>query len=75
METSETRDGTHWPCTDRQAVFLIFLKIYNLFLFYFGCTGSLLLHTDFLQLQQTGAALSMHGLLTAVVSLVAEQRF
>ena len=39
METSETRDGTHCPCTDRQ-VFLYFLKyIHNLFIFILVAPG------------------------------------
>ena len=39
METSETRDGTHCPCTDRQ-VFLYFLKyIHNLLIFILVAPG------------------------------------
>ena len=44
-------------------------------LFIFGCTGSLLLHMDFLQLQWTGVLFAaVLGLLIAVASLVAERR-
>ena len=43
------------------------------FLFTYGCTGSLLLHSGFLQLWRAGATLvAIHRLLTAVAPLVEE---
>ena len=50
-----------------------FLK--ELFIYFFGCTGSLLLHASFVSLQRVGATLVVvHRLLIAEASLVAERR-
>ena len=44
-----------------------------IYLFVFGCTGSLLLHAGFLELQRVGATLAVvHGLLLAVASPAGE---
>ena len=66
--------------TNQRPLIIIIFKMFRssdrfLYLFILGCTGSLLLCAGFLQLQRAGLLfVVVHGLLTAVASLVAEHK-
>ena len=62
-----------WVHSSVFELYFKFFKILCIYLFFFSCAGSSLLHAGFLQLQQTGFSLvAVHQLLTLVVSLAAE---
>ena len=69
---SSLESETHWP-----GIFLFFFLNNLIYLFIFGCTGYLLLHTGFslVAASRSYSLVVVHRLLIAVASLVGEQRF
>ena len=77
MLQSQADVGVKTVCWALKFLFVCFLIILFIYLFIFGCAGSLVLHGGLLQLQQAEGGYSLAvvcGLLTAV-SLIAEHGF
>ena len=68
---SSLESETHWP-----GIFLFFFLNNLIYLFIFGCTGYLLLHTGFslVAASRVYCLVLLCGFLTSVASLVAEHR-